>query len=204
MSGRLYLIRHGEVDSNRENVYIGSTDIELNERGIEQAQLLARRLKGVEINAIYSSPMRRAMRTADEISKAANLAVIPCPNFRELDYGDWEGVPEEIVRSIYIEQHTKWIENPLKIPVPGGESFGQLRNRVMPAFYEIAEAYRDKCAVIVSHKSANRVILATLLGMDLNRYRQIGQVNACINVIDVRNDGSFVVDSINEQGHLTP
>ena len=202
MSGKLYLIRHGEVNSNRENVYIGSTDIELNEKGIEQAQLLAQRLKDAEIDAIYSSSMCRAMRTAEEISKVANIAVIPCPNLRELDYGDWEGVPEEIVRSVYIDQYTKWIENPLEVPVPSGESFGQLRGRVMPAFYEIAEAYRDKCVVIVSHKSTNRVILASLLGMDVNRYRQIGQGNTCLNMIEMRNDGSFVVDCINDQGHL--
>ncbi|HUV05705.1 MAG TPA: histidine phosphatase family protein [Armatimonadota bacterium] len=199
---KVFLIRHGEVDWNRQNAYIGSTDLPLNPMGQAQARQLADYLRTKKISAIYSSSLIRAVQTAETIAERLGVAVNICPELREVDYGEWEGVPESEVRERYPDFYPAWRANPLEVRTPGGETFGELRDRVLPAFIQLAQAHPNQNTAIIAHKSTNRVILACLLGADVNRYRQIGQGNSCINTIEVRSDGRFVVDSINVRGHL--
>ena len=199
---KVFLIRHGEVDWNRQNAYIGSTDLPLNPMGQAQARQLADYLRTKKISAIYSSSLIRAVQTAEIIAERLGVAVNICPELREVDYGEWEGVPESEVRERYPDFYPGWRANPLEVRTPGGETFGELRDRALPAFIEIAKAHPKDNVAIIAHKSANRVILACLLGMDVNRYRQIGQGNSCVNTIEARPDGGLVVESINLRGHL--
>jgi len=200
--GKIFLIRHGEVEWNRRNAYIGSTDLPLNPMGQAQARQLAEYLRSKEISAIYSSDLIRASQTAEIIAARLSLKVNIRPEMREVDYGEWEGVPESKVRERYREIYPGWRANPVDIRIPGGETFGELRDRALPAFIEIAKAHPKDNVAIIAHKSANRVILACLLGMDVNRYRQIGQGNSCVNTIEARPDGGLVVERINLRGHL--
>jgi len=200
--GRLFLIRHGEVEWNRRNAYIGSTDLPLNPMGQAQALQLADYLDSRGISAIYSSNLVRASQTAEIIAAHLDLKVNIRPELREVDYGEWEGVPESEVCERYRETYPGWRANPLDTRIPGGETFGELRNRALPAFVGIAEAHPQGNVAIIAHKSTNRVILASLLGVDVSRYRQIGQGNSCVNTIEVRPDGGFVVEGINLRGHL--
>ena len=200
--GKIFLIRHGEVEWNRRNAYIGSTDLPLNPMEQAQARQLAEYLRSKEISAIYSSDLIRASQTAEIIAARLSLKVNIYPELREVDYGEWEGVPESEVRERYPDFYPGWRANPLEVRTPGGETFGELRDRALPAFIEIAKAHPKDNVAILAHKSANRVILACLLGMDVNRYRQIGQGNSCVNTIEARPDGGLVVESINLRGHL--
>jgi len=200
--GRLYLIRHGEVAWNREASYIGSSDLPLNDEGRRQAELLADRLKGTEYAAVYSSDLSRARETAEIIAGRLDVSVVIVPELRELDYGEWEGMPEVELPKRYPDLYTQWRANPAEVRTPGGETFGELRDRACPAFQRIAEAHAGENVIVVAHKSANRVILCCLMGIDIKHYREIGQGNAALNVIERRDDGRMVVESVNDMSHL--
>lgn len=200
--GRIFLIRHGEVEWNRDNAYAGSTDIPLNAKGIEQAKRLAASFDNEDISAIYSSDLMRAFVTAETIAERLNLAVHPVRALQEVDYGEWEGVYEADIAKNYADVFSRWQHNPVDVRIPGGETFGELRDRAFPAFCEIAQAHKDENVIVVAHKSTNRVILCCILGMDVNHYKQISQGNACINIVEVRKNGDLVVDTINERCHL--
>lgn len=201
--GKIYLIRHGEVEFNRKNCYIGSTDLELNDIGKEQARRVANHLSRSGISIIYASDLRRAAETGRIISTHIGVALVLCSAFRELDYGEWEGVPEAEVPIRYPGVFAEWRADAERVRIPGGETLRELKERAFPAFDSVAEKHQGESIAIVAHKSTNRTILASILRADLRRYREIGQANACINVIERRDDGSYVVEHINDCCHLT-
>ncbi len=201
--GRIYLIRHGEVAWNAESAYVGSTDIPLNETGRAQAEMLARRLERDDISAIYCSDLSRARETAEIVAERLDLSVVLVPALRELDYGQWEGVPEAEVPKRYPELFNAWRADPSNVSTPGGETFRQLADRAYPAFLAISEQHADENIAIVAHKSTNRTLLCCILGIDINRYKQVGQGNAAVNIIERRKDGRLVVEQINECCHLS-
>jgi len=198
----IFLIRHGEVKWNRENSYIGSTDLPLNAHGRSQAGLVAECLAGRNVSAVYSSDLVRARETAEIIAARLGLPVDTVPDLREVDYGEWEGLTESEVRERYPEVFVEWRLNPSRVRIPGGETFAELRDRAFPAFCRIAQAHAGENIAVVAHKSTNRVILCSILGVDINHYRRIGQGNSALNVIETRKDGRMVVEAINESGHL--
>ena len=200
--GTIFLIRHGEVKWNRENSYIGSTDLPLNANGTSQAGLVAEYLERRNVSAVYSSDLIRAHETAEIIAARLGLPVHAIPDLREVDYGEWEGLTESEVRERYPRIFRAWRRDPSGVRIPGGETFAELRDRAFPAFCRIAQAHPDENIAVVAHKSTNRVILCSILGVDINNYRRVGQGNSALNVIETRKDGRMVVQTINESGHL--
>ena len=202
LSGRIFLIRHGEVDWNAANSYVGVTDAPLNDRGLEQARRVAHFLKNREIVRVFSSSRQRAFRTAATIAEQLGVEVETVREFDEMNYGVWEGVPETRVKQLHPELYAAWQVGSLDDRIPDGETLRELLERAIPAFHRIADAHRDECTAIVAHKSVNRLILATILLMNPSHYRRILQGNACVNEIELRADGTYVVDSVNQQEHL--
>ena len=196
--GALYLIRHGEVQSNRDNKYIGSTDLPLNQNGLRQADRLAQYLAGCGISSVYTSSLLRAVQTAESFASSLNLPIYTVDEFRELNYGEWEGIAEAKVPILYPNEFNSWRADPVNVKVPGGESIADLRDRAIPAFHRTSDSHPEESVAIVGHKTVNRVLLCHLLEIDLGIYRQIGQGNAAVNLIRRRKDGTFVVESIND------
>lgn len=200
--GKLYLVRHGEVLWNRERpAYCGVTDLELNEQGRRQAERIAARLAGLQLAAIYSSDLRRARQTAAAIAAPYGLHPVADPAFREVDYGDWEGVSEEDVRRQWAERYRAWREDAAHVRIPGGETFLELRDRFVPAVVAVMERHAAANVAIVAHKAANRVFLCEVLGLPPSAYRSIGQDNACLNVLDYEG-GRWRVWLVNDTCHL--
>lgn len=195
--GRVYLIRHGEVAWNKENAYVGVTDLPLNDTGRGQAEMLAGYLQKKNLSAIYSSNLSRAQETAGMISARTGLSVQVVPELHEVNYGDWEGVNEKEIATRWAKEFREWRDEPMSVRIPGGEPFSEMRDRAYEAFRSIAGAHPDENIAVVAHKTVNRVILCCVMGVDPNKYRRIGQGNACVNVIESRKDGSLMVDSIN-------
>ena len=90
--GRLYLIRHGETDSNKSFRFQGQTDIELNEKGLAQAELLAEHFKNIRLDAVYSSSLTRARQTAAPLAAVHGLEVQQVEDIKEIAFGKWEGL----------------------------------------------------------------------------------------------------------------
>ncbi|MEJ7619692.1 MAG: histidine phosphatase family protein, partial [Aquificaceae bacterium] len=127
---RLYIIRHAESKWNPIGRYQGLLDPELSERGKAQAKRLGEHFQSIELHAIYSSPLKRTLQTAQEVAKAKGLEIIEDRRIIEIDHGVWSGLLVEEVQKRFPEQFRQWLEEPHKVSFEGGESLQQVYERV--------------------------------------------------------------------------
>ncbi|MEA2037878.1 MAG: histidine phosphatase family protein [Nanoarchaeota archaeon] len=160
---RVILVRHGETDWVKEDKYQGNSDIPLNERGIDQAKLVADRLKDEKIDITYTSELSRAIRTAEEILKFHSVKLIKNKEINERGYGKWEGLTKKEVQEKYPGDFDEYQKNRYPTRPTAGESFVDIRNRVEPFIKKIVEENKDKNILIVCHNGPLRVILGILM-----------------------------------------
>lgn len=194
---RLYLVRHGELTTSQEWRYVGHMDVELNETGVEQTRRLGTRLKGEEIDMIVSSDLKRTIQTAEIIGEILDLSPVYHNDFREINIGHWEGMTLDEIIDHFPEEFERRSMNIAEFRVAAGESFVDVRNRVIPCLMTYLEKNRGRNILIVAHGGVNRVILCHFLGLDLNQLVRIDQAYACLNIIDYF-DQIPVVRLINE------
>ena len=118
----IILVRHGETDWNAYEIFRGRADVALNEVGIRQAELLGEYLNRDKIDFIYSSPLTRAVRTAEVIAKRQKLEVNCVENLTDFDFGEWQGLSLKEVKEKYPDLYKDWIDTPEQVRIPGGES----------------------------------------------------------------------------------
>lgn len=153
MSSRLYLVRHGETEWNRQQRIQGSTDIPLNDTGRAQALATAALLARVEPHAVFASPLVRAFETGEIIARSLGLsAPVPAPRLVERHYGEAEGLN-------YLQIEKRF---PDRSMVPGQEHKSQLAARSLRAVHAIARSSDGEPTVIVAHGGVIRAILAEL------------------------------------------
>ncbi|MFH0768437.1 MAG: histidine phosphatase family protein [Chloroflexota bacterium] len=198
----IILARHGETEWNVEEMFRGRIDVELNETGIKQAGLLANYLSNVKIDAIYSSPLKRALRTAETIAKYHQLKVETVPGLVDLDFGKWQGLLRQEVQDKYEELYDEWADHPERVKLPGGESLDDVRNRAMAVVNEVIAKY-EGTAVIVSHRVVNKVLICALLGLDNSHFWNIRQDTCGITTFTYEN-GRFVLTRHNDTSFLKP
>jgi broad specificity phosphatase PhoE len=133
----IILARHGETDWNVAEVFRGRIDVELNETGIKQAELLGKYLSDFKIDAIYSSPLKRALKTAKVIAGYQKIKVNTVRGLIDFDYGEWQGLSHQEVKDRYQELYTEWLSHPELVRLPAGESLGDVRNRGMAVLNDI-------------------------------------------------------------------
>ncbi|MCM1125771.1 MAG: histidine phosphatase family protein [Lachnospiraceae bacterium] len=159
---KFYLIRHGETDWNIQNRIQGQTDTLLNERGREQAHELAERLKdGYEINTIYTSRQKRARETAEVIGEAIQVTPIVREGLEEISLGIWEGYTWKQVREQFRDEYQAWYVNRRYEVPPGGESYQQLLDRLLPVLADIF-AQNPENVLIVTHSAVIMTLLTYL------------------------------------------
>lgn len=183
---RLYLVRHGETVHNDERRIQGPLlDGPLNARGLDQAERLAQWFAGKRVDAIYSSPMRRAMDTAAPLARAVNLPVGTCPGLVEFSWGDLLGkLDVGETRDQLAGALKRWEAGDLDYAVPNGETPKQAWVRAVAELGTIFEAHEDQHVVIVAHGRLNKVILAGLISGDLSKMEAYPQPNAGIAVCE--------------------
>ncbi|MBI2852527.1 MAG: histidine phosphatase family protein [Chloroflexi bacterium] len=168
----ILLVRHGETQWNIEEVFRGRADIELNDTGLEQAKLLAEYLRNATIEAVYSSPLKRAVRTAETIANLHHLKVGVTPALTDMDFGDWECLPLKEVSERYPELYTRWENHPEKVSPPGGETLDDVRDRAVSLVNEVVVKHRGT-VTLVSHRVVNKVLICALLGLDNSHFWNI-------------------------------
>jgi len=196
MIEQLILVRHGETQHNVAGIAQGWGDSELSDRGRQQVARLAQRLKSLEIDAIYSSPLMRAMTTAETIARESGLSVQTRDGLREMNYGRWEGQRFLEVRKNDEENYRRWISDE-SFACPDGESHAQVFDRVKSALGSIGGAKRP---VIVTHGTAIRIAATALLELPLSASRNFAQDNAAVNIF-VRRSGHWVLKLWNDTTH---
>lgn len=198
---RVYLVRHGTTDWNKEEIFRGRLDCKLNETGLAEARALAEYFADIPLQAISSSPLSRAMETAQAVAEAKGLRAIPEPDFIDIDFGEWQGLPLKEVREKYAELYRLWRERPEAIHFPGGETLAQVRARAWEGLQKVVRENPDKTALILSHRVVTKVLICTVLGLDDSHFWHIKQDTTAVNCIEY-NRGFFVTSLINDTCHL--
>ncbi len=205
MTTRLFLVRHGETTLSTDDRFAGSTDVPLSEHGRDQVVHLAHRLSEFPPAAIYASPMKRTVETAEilaEPHRSSNVAVQPEPRLREIDHGRWEGLTRREVESRYPVEAGMWIADPYTFAPVGGETGRAVAARAIPAIKEIVAAHPGDLAYVVSHKATLRLIIGYYLGIDLSGYRdRLDQRPACLNVLEFKNPDEARLALLNDVSH---
>jgi broad specificity phosphatase PhoE len=200
----LYLVRHGATDANLRRPYVlqgRGIDLPLNATGIEQAKRTAGLLEKKQIAAVYSSPMRRALETARTIAARSGVEIALREALVECNVGRWEGLNWDSIREQFPEAYENFQSDPSRFPYLGGETYADVARRVVPVLEQLLEEHRGQCFVVVAHNIVNRVSVATFLGLDLARAKEIHQANGGVNVIR-RENGRTQLVTLNTAFHL--
>lgn len=160
---KLYLVRHGETDWNQKSRIQGQTDTPLNDHGREQAQELAEKLEQEDLNirCIYSSPQQRAYETAQIIGQKLSVSPITHQGLEEMCMGKWEGYTWKQVKEEFPEEYQVWYTNRRYQQTPGGESYQQLLDRLLPALRDILERETEN-TLIVTHSAVIMTLMSYL------------------------------------------
>lgn len=207
MRGTLYLIRHGATLEEAPKKYKGSIDVPLSEKGIRQMEAVASYLRSAirEDCYVYSSPLSRALRSAEIIGEKLGTKPVVIDEFKERNFGLWEGMTFDDIVRLYPEEFEAWRRDPLRHSPPNGESTLQVSERVKKGLKIIEEdssrieALNNEkkfSYIIVAHGGVNRIILCELLGIPLENIFRIEQEHGCINIIEFF-DGYPVIKLLN-------
>ena len=201
---KIVLVRHGQTDWNKKELFRGRADIPLNQVGIQQATKTAHHLKILDfsINKVYSSPLQRALQTAQAIANQLDIPPVEeVEDFIEFDYGQWEGQPYDTIKKKSPQMYKQWLNDPIQLKIPGGETLEQVKDRVKRALDLIMRQSKDQNIVIVSHKAITKIIIGILLGWEEDNYWKIEKDLASISIIEIDN-GKVTAHVLNDIGHL--
>jgi len=201
MGTDILLVRHGQTEWNRVVRFRGRTDLGLDQVGWTQARALARRLANWPIKAIYTSPLRRARQTAEPLARQLGLSIQPTEGLLDIDYGRWQGRTPEEVAQAEPRLYQLWLEEPQRVQIPGGESLSLVQQRVRLTMEEVVARHPDEMVLLIGHQVVNKVLICSLLGLDLASFWRIGQDTACLNRFRYH-DGLYDVLLLNDTCHL--
>lgn len=198
----LILLRHGETEWNLSGRWQGQAmDTELSQRGREQARIVARRLRAYPFGAIYSSDLKRAWDTARIVGEAVGLQPLADAGLRESDIGVWTGMTWEEILARFPDEMAAMVAGE-DIRRGGGESMGELNDRLAAVVERIAADHPGETVLLVSHGAALRSLVAHALGASLPQMQRIAiGGNTALSVLRVR-DGQMRLVSYNDTAHL--
>ena len=196
------LVRHGETEWNRREIFRGRADVELNERGREQAKALGAALEGGNLDAVYSSPLSRAVETAEAIAQPHGVPVEIEDGFIDFDYGIWQGLLRDEVQQRYPRVYRDWTERPHTVKIEGGESLRMVRRRAMQALIRIVGRHQDGTVVIVAHRVVNKVVLCAVLELANSHFWRVRQDTCALSVFEWSDGGRFLIRLLNDTCHL--
>ena len=196
---KLILVRHGQTVWNREKRAQGISDIELSEHGRSQAECLALSLRDEKIDRIISSPLKRAVETAEVINRFHQLPIHTEDGLMELNMGDFEGIALGRMSHDHEEFLKRWVDDPASVVMPGGESLADLQRRSWGAVQPLIG--KTGTTLLASHNFTIMTILSMIKGVDLAGIRQfhvdVGS-KTVVNFVEERGD----VLLFNDVSHL--
>lgn len=168
----LLLVRHGETVWHTENRYAGSSDIDLTSHGRQQAEQVAAWARCAQIDAVYSSTLQRAVRTARPAAAVLGIRLRQDADLAELDFGDAEGMTRAEMQSAFPAELAAFLARPASVPLPRGESGLACAERATHALDRVCGAHPKQRILVVTHSTTIRLVLCTALSIDLDSYRQ--------------------------------
>lgn len=198
----IILVRHGETEWNVTKIFRGRIDIELSQTGMKQAELLAEYLSDTKVDAIYSSPLKRALQTAEVIACYHRLSVEITPALLDFHFGRWQGLSRQEVKDKYKALYAEWLKNPHQVQIPDGEKLDDVRKRALGVVESII-AEHGGTVILVSHRVVNKVLICALLGLDNSHFWNIAQ-DACGITLFTYENNRFVLSKHNDTSFLLP
>ena len=180
----IYLFRHGETVLADRRRFIGHLDVALSGRGEAQCEQQAFRLRGVPLAAVFTSDLRRAVRSGEIIAAPHGLTPTPLPALREMAMGRWEGLTAAELEAREPAAFKDWMTRVGEYPFPDGDDVPRLVARAWPAFEDIASAHAGRAVAVVAHAGPNRAIVCRALGLPLTRLTALGQDYAALTVLE--------------------
>ncbi|HJQ41871.1 MAG TPA: bifunctional RNase H/acid phosphatase [Jatrophihabitantaceae bacterium] len=198
---RLVLVRHGSTAHSAERRFSGRNSLDLTEEGSAQAAALAKRAVIWEASAIVSSPLPRAVQTADAIGGSLGLPVTQDDDFAEVDFGAWEGLTFGEARRSHPVELGAWLAAPDSAP-PGGESFADVARRVRRGRDSVMRNHPDQTVIVVSHVTPIKSLLRLALEAPPVSMFRIHLDTASVSIIDYFADGNSSIRLVNDTSHL--
>lgn len=200
----LLVVRHGQTTWGAESRFAGREDVPLTDQGLAEARAVAKRLAPFSVTAVVTSPLRRCRVTADIIAEATGLpsAAVPCDDdLVDGALGEWSGFTAVQIAGKWPSEFEAWRSDPDASP-PGGESFSVIRDRARQAVRRVLDTRRGEVVVLVTHAATAKMLVVAALGVpSAVAYRT--RIDTCsISMITVDPDGSTLVCSVNDTGHL--
>lgn len=198
---RLILVRHGETEHNRGQLTLGRFDAPLNERGRAEAAALAASFRSPP-DAIYASPLSRAMETAELIGVQTGVPVISEPDLVEMDVGEMEHLTGAELRERYPDFLRLWLSAEAgDARMPGGETLREVQERAWRAVERARQACPDGVVVAVTHNFVILTLVCRAIGLPLGQFRRIRHGLAARTVLDMGEDGGTLLE-LNDRSHI--
>ena len=198
---RLLLVRHGETELNSSERYWGHTDVALSAVGLKQAEQLRHRLATEKISTIYSSDLRRALLTAETIASPHRPEFITCPELKEINFGQLEGLTFDEVSEFYPEVMQLWRERNPKLRYPGGESLDEFNERVTSFLSRLEKHGDEETVLILAHAGVLRTLICQLLDVEPWHRWQLCLDLASLTIIETYPQGT-ILSLLNDTCHL--
>jgi broad specificity phosphatase PhoE len=200
----IYFLRHGETRGNIEKTFRGRTEMPLTDNGRKQTEFAARYLKEKGIDYIYTSPISRAVDTAEAVAKVTGLKPIVNENLIGMNFGMWQGKTHREIEAKHPEDFKKYHEDPHLVSIPGGETFQEVMDRTLVTLEDIRKRHPDDTVLIASHRVIGKVLVLGILGLGVSHFWQIKLDTCSLNqffymkkhwIIQRLNDNSYLEDS---------
>lgn len=200
----IYFIRHCEAEGNTKGVLQGRSDSDISGNSAKQLELVSLRLRNVPFSAVYSSPLRRAYKTAQAVNRYHGLEIRKDERLTEIDMGDWEGRSWADIESEGPEMLRIWNVQPGNFEAPGGESICHVGERMWQAALSIAQQNDGETVCVVSHGCAIRCLLCRALGKPMSEMGEIPWCdNTAVSIIEFEGGKARVV-RMNDASHIPP
>jgi len=179
----IYLLRHDEIKGASTKRFIGQTDVDLSEAGLEHAALWQNYFFRLKIDHVFASPLSRCIDMAAIVTGFERNAITLVDGLKEINLGKWDGTPMADIKNKFRQEWEKRGKNLTEYRPPSGESFFDLSQRVVPVFHQIARENPGNI-LVVAHAGVNRMILCDLLNKKIDDLFSIPQAYGCLNLID--------------------
>lgn len=185
MAEKIYLIRHGLTESNKKKIYAGWCEEVLCKEGLNAISEIGRKLKQFRIDKIFSSPIRRAVQTAEIINSFLKVGIEIEENFKEMKMGPWEGLSENEVAEKYPEEWKIWNTKPSELKMKERETLRELLLRAMEGIKRISGLDGSRI-IAVTHVALIRVLMIYYNNLSLDNYRKIDVPNGSLYMLENR------------------
>lgn len=189
---RLILIRHGEPWPETRGRCYGRLGFGLSDVGRKQIQDKLHLIGPLSATALYASPVRRALESAAIAGVSLQLQPIVCPDLQEINFGKFEGLTYDEIEKLYPDEFRLWMERPAEIKFPAGDSFAEVKSRVLRFKNLLLKTHHRETVIAVSHGGTNRIMLADALGVQDHKIFCLDQAYAAVNIIDYLEESPVV------------